>query len=97
MTRKLPKCATKTELAYARNLEMASAFDLVDRGRAQVVSRDEYPEPLKRFLARERLMIHIRLRPAIKRKLEARSREVGIPIDELAQRWIERGIKRDAV
>ena|SRR5688572_32219111 len=96
MSHKLPKRATKGERAYIRDLEQASAFDLVDHGRGEIVTPHKYPEPLKRFLNRERTMVHVKLTPAVKRKLEARSRQTGVPIDELARRWIEKGIERDA-
>src|SRR5688500_19932993 len=96
MPRKMPQRATKAERAYIQDLEHASAFDLADSGRAQVLTPHHFPEPLKRFLNRERTMIHVRLTPAIKRKLEARSRQKGVPIDELARRWIENGVNRDA-
>ncbi len=96
MTRKSPKRVTKTERAYIRELERTSAFDLVDRGQGRVLSADDYPEPLKRFLDRERMMVHIKLSAALKRKLEARSRQTGIPVDGLARGWIKQGIERDA-
>ena len=96
MTRKLPKPATKGERAYIQDLERTSAFDLVDRGRGRILSGEEYPEPLKRFLNRERTMIHLKLSAALKRKLEARSRQTGVPVDELARGWIAQGVERDA-
>jgi hypothetical protein len=95
MSRKLPRRATKAERAYIQDLERRSAFDLVDRGRGRILSADEYPEPLRRFLNRERTMIHVKLSAALKRKLEARSRQTGLPVDELARAWIREGIKRD--
>lgn len=96
MARKIPKRTTKGERAYIHDLERTSAFDLVDSGRGQVVTPHEYPEPLKRFINRERTMIHVKLSPVVKCKLEARSQETGIPIDVLARQWIEKGIARDA-
>ncbi|MEE9296733.1 MAG: hypothetical protein V3W34_17455 [Phycisphaerae bacterium] len=96
MTHKAPKRATKGEREYIRDLERTSAFDLVDRSRGRILTSEEYPEPLKRFLRRERMMVHVKLSAAAKRKLEARSRESGIPADELARAWIEQGIRRDA-
>ncbi len=96
MIRKFPKRATKGERVYVRELERTSAFDLVDCGRGKILSPDEYPEPLKRFLRRERAMVHIKLSSATKRKLEACSRQTGVPVDQLARGWIEQGIERDA-
>ncbi len=97
MTRKLPRRATKAERAYVHDLERRSAFDLVDRGRGRILSANEYPEPLKRFLNRERTMIHVKLSAALKRRLEARSRQTGLSVDELARGLIQEGIKRDTV
>ena len=96
MSHKLPKRATKGERAYVRELEHTSAFELVDQGRGRILLPDEYPEPLKRFLNRERTMVHVKLSSGTKRKLEARSRQSGVPVDELARSWIEQGIERDA-
>ena len=95
MNRKIPRRATKGEHAYIQDLQRRSPFDLVDRGRGRILLEDEYPEPLKRFLNRERTMIHVKLPAAVKRKLEARSRQTGRPVNELARSWIEEGIKRD--
>ena len=95
MSHRVPKRATKGERAYISDLERASAFDLVDHGRARILSPEQYPEPLRRFLDRERAMIHIKLTPTLKRKLEARSRETGRPVDELARTWIKQGIARE--
>ncbi len=96
MTRKLPKRATKGERAYVREIQRVSAFDLVEQGRGQVLSPEEYPEPLTRFLRREQTMVHVKLSSATKRKLQACSRQTGVPIDRLARLWIEQGIERDA-
>jgi hypothetical protein len=41
-------------------------------------------------------MVHVRLSPRVKRRLEARSQQTGVPIDELARRWIEQAMRRDA-
>ena len=90
------KRATPAELAYIRDMERVSALDLLDQGRAQLLTPQEYPEPIKRFLARERRMLHVRVSPAIKRRLEAHSRRRGVAVDKLARRWIEEGMKRDA-
>ena len=96
MRRPSVKRSTRAEQAYIRELERTPAFELVDRGRGQVVPADQYPVPLKRFLARARTTIHVRLSSAIKRKLDARSQRTGLPVQELARRWIEQGIDRDA-
>jgi hypothetical protein len=89
------KRATPAELACIRDIERVSAFDLVDQGKAKILTPDEYPEPIKRFMARRRTILNIRLSPALKRKLQARSRRTGVPEDELARKWIEEGVKRD--
>lgn len=96
LIRKLLTQATKGERAYVRKLERTSAFDLVDCGRGKILSAREYPEPLKRFLKRERTMVHVKLSSATKRRLQACSRQTGVPVDELARGWIEQGIERDA-
>jgi hypothetical protein len=88
--------ATKTEEAIIRDIAKVSAFELVDRGRARILTPRECPAPIKRFLRRERLMVHIKLTPAIKRKLDARSKRIGISVDALARKWIEQALIRDA-
>lgn len=93
--RMIPK-ATKLEESIIREIERSSAFELLERGRAKLLSPREYPEPIKRFLKRERLMVHVKLTPSIKRKLEARSRKAGVPVDVLARRCIEQGLMRNA-
>ena len=92
---RIPK-ATAAEKAYIRDLKRRSAFDLVDAGRARVLAEDEYPEPVLRFLRRERRMVHVRLSLAAKRRLEALSRARGLAAEELARRWMEQAISRDA-
>ncbi len=89
------KHATAAELACIRDIERVSAFDLVDQGKAKILTPDEYPEPIKRFMARRRNVLNIHLSAALKRKLQARSRQRGIPEDKLALQWIEEGAKRD--
>ena len=97
MTARRPKRATQDEIAYIRQVERESAFDLIDQGRAQILAREDYPEPLRRFLERERTIVHVKLSSTTKRKLEARSRRTGLPVEELAKQWIEQGVRRDAV
>jgi len=48
------KRATKSELKYIRGMEKRSALSMVDAGEAEALSPSEYPQPLRRFLARER-------------------------------------------
>lgn len=91
-----PKRATNSELAYIRDLERESAFDRLDQGRAKIVTYKDFPEPMKRFLLREKTMVHVKLPATIKKALEARSRSTGTPIEELARRWIAQGLKREA-
>ena len=87
--------ATKSELAYIRDLESTSAFDLVDSGSARILSPRDYPEPLKRFLKRERNTVHINLPPRLRMQIEARSRKTGLAISSLVGRWIQAGLKRE--
>ena len=61
-----------------------------------MLAEDEYPEPVLRFLRRERRMVHVRLSLAAKRRLEALSRARGLAAEELARRWMEQAISRDA-
>lgn len=92
--RSLPK-ATKAEEAIIRDIDRVSAFELLDQGKARLLSPREYPAPIKRFLKRERLMVHVKLTPTIRRKLEARSRKAGVPMDVLARKCIEQGLMRN--
>lgn len=94
MSQRFPKRATKAERAYTDEMRRHSAFDLVDRGQAQVLIPNDYPEPLKRFLMRERRTLHIPVSAAMKRKLEQRSKETGVSVEELARTWIREGMKR---
>ena len=87
---------TKAEDAYLRDVKRTSTFEKADRGEAQLLSPDEYPEPVKRFLARERQMLHIKLSAASKRKLNAVSRAKGTPMEQLARKWVEERLTREA-
>jgi hypothetical protein len=71
-------------------------LEKVERGEAKILSVVDYPEPLKRFLARERSTLRVRLSAPAKKRLEQLSRAKGIDIDELARRWVEQGIAREA-
>jgi hypothetical protein len=57
---------------------------------------DELPEPLKRFHARERSTMHIRLPAAARRRLRSLSEAKGVPAEELARKWVEEGLEREA-
>jgi hypothetical protein len=96
MKRAKPPRATKAELAAIREIERTSAFEKLDRGEAEIVHPRDYPEPMKRFLARERAMLHIRLSARTRRKVEAVSARVGVPPEKLAARWIEERSRREA-
>ena len=96
MTGKFPRKATKAELAYIRDMERTSVFDLLDQGKAKILSPEEYPEPLKRFLAHEEKTLHLELGKSLKQRLKTRSRETGVPVERLARRWIQQGLKRGA-
>lgn len=87
---------TPAEQAYVRDLERLGPLEQVERGAAKILSESQYPEPLKRFLLRERRSLRVKLTPSAKKKLEQFSRATGIHIDELARRWIEQGIAREA-
>lgn len=47
MTRRRPPKATKAELAYIRDMEKRSVFDMLETGEARILKPDEYPEPIK--------------------------------------------------
>ena len=68
---------------------------MLESGEAVALQPADYPEPLRRFLLRERTMVHVKLTLAAKRRLEARSRRLGIPVDDLARKWIEQRLKRN--
>jgi len=91
-----PKRNTKAEDAYVRDIARGSTFEKADRGEARSLSIEEYPEPVKRFLARERTMVRIRLSAASKRKLDAVSRARGKPMEQLARKWVEERLTREA-
>lgn len=88
------KSASRSELLYIRAMEKRSALSMVDAGEAEVLAPAEYPEPLRRLLTRERMTVHVKLSPAAKRKLEDRSRRAGLPLDELAKRWLEQRLRK---
>jgi len=89
--------ATKAEFAYIRRVERASVSERLERGELGIVHPRDYPEPLKRFLAREHAMLHIKVSQRLRKKLEALSARQGLSPDELALRWIEERSKREAV
>ena len=95
--RKQVKKSTKSEDAYVRDLHRRSALEMLGSGEAELLTPNDYPEPLKRFLRREAVTVHVRLSAPLRRKLEQRSRRAGVSPDELARRWIKEGLKRDAV
>jgi len=90
------KTATRDELAYVRSMRRRSGLSLLENGRAELLRLKDYPDPLRRFLRREQRMVHVKLTAVGRRKLEARSRQTGVPADELARRWIEQQLQRDA-
>lgn len=65
MKRELPKKTTGAEEAYIRDLARRSAFEKVDRGQAVVLRPEEFPEPLKRSLRRDRASVRTRLPPSL--------------------------------
>jgi hypothetical protein len=87
---------TAAEDAYARELEKRGPLQKVETGEAKLLSEQEYPEPIRRFIARERNTLRIPLSPSAKRKLERLSRASKVDATELAQRWIQQGLAREA-
>jgi hypothetical protein len=61
---------TAAEQAYIENLERRTPLEKVERGESRIIPTSEYPEPLKRFLARERSILRVQLSPSAKKKLE---------------------------
>ena len=87
---------TAAEQAYVRDLERCGPLEKVERGQAKLLAAPEYPEPLRRFLARERRVLRVPLSPSAKKRLEQLSRATGTSIDQLARRWVEQGLARQA-
>jgi len=87
---------TAAEEAYVRDLDRCGPLEKVERGEARILASREYPEPIKRFLSRERTTIRVKLSPAAKRRLERLSRDRGVGTAELARRWVEQAIAREA-
>lgn len=96
MKSKYPKRQTRSEAAYVRDMARSNAFEMVDRGHAKLVRPDALPEPLKRFRARERSAVVIRLPATARRHLRLLSRARGIAMEELAKQWVEQGLEREA-
>jgi predicted DNA-binding protein len=90
-----PKKQTRAEAAYVRDMAHTSALKKVDRGQARILSAEEFPEPLKRFAARELSDVHIRLPATARRRLRSLSQAKGIPPEELARQWVEQGLARE--
>jgi hypothetical protein len=93
---KRPGKNTRAEDAYIRDLERRGPLEKLERGDAELVAPSDYPAPLQRFLARERNVLRVQLSPAQQRKAQQISRATGIPIDELARRWVQQGLSREA-
>jgi len=87
---------TAAENAYVRDLERRGPLERVTRGEAAIIRASEYPEPIRRFLTRERSTLRVPLSPSLRRKLERMSRESGIAMDDLALRWIQQSLAREA-
>ncbi len=54
MKRRVVQRATKAELECIKDIERHPPLELLAAGRARILSPAEYPEPVRRFLARER-------------------------------------------
>lgn len=93
--RKRPKKITKAEEAFVRDMVHTSAFEKLDRGQAKLLPASELPEPLKRFLDRERTTVHIRLPAPARRRLDSLSQTLGVSVDELAKRWVQEALARE--
>ena len=70
---------------------------LVDAGKAKILDAKEYPEPLKRFSARERSIVHVRLPAAVRRRPQLLSQAKGVGVEELARQWVEQGLARSGI
>lgn len=95
MKRRLKK-NTSAERAYVRDLWRRGPLEQVERGEATLLSPSEHPEPLRRFFERERRVLRVALSPSVKRRLEQLSRSTGTSTGELARRWVEQGLAREA-
>ena len=96
MKNKPPRKSTRAEEAYVRDMARRSALEMVEGGEAKALNSEQLPEPLQRFQARERSMVHIRLPAAARRRLRSLSEAKGIAAEELARRWVEQGLEREA-
>jgi len=82
------------EDAFVKDLEKNPTLRKVERGSTRMLSEQEYPEPIRRFLARERRTIRLKLTANAKKRLEQMSLATGVPAEELARRWVERGLRQ---
>lgn len=96
MRGKFAKKQTRAEEAYVQDMARRSALERVERGEAMILRPDELPEPLKRFVARERSAVHIRLPAAARRRLLSLSQAKGVSAEELARQWVQQGLAREA-
>lgn len=86
--RRRPKKNNAVEESYVRDLERRGPLERVEQGESQIVSPEEYPDPIKRFLERERRTVRVRLSPTTQKRLERLSHATGVGVDELARRWV---------
>ena len=77
------------------DLERIGPLEKVERGEAKILAKEEYPEPIKRFLNRERRTVRITLSAPAKKRLEQVSRAKGVGADELARRWVQQALARE--
>lgn len=87
---------TPAEEAYVRDLERIGPLEKVERGEARLLSEDEYPEPIRRFLSRERRTVRVTLSSAAKKRLDQFSRNKGVRPDKLARLRVEQALAREA-
>lgn len=85
---------TAAEDAYVRDLEKSGPLASVAAGRARILRPSEYPEPLKRLLAREKKLLRIPVSAGTRRKLEQHSRANGVQVEQMARTLLERQLAR---
>ncbi|HEY3245838.1 MAG TPA: hypothetical protein VGM03_21055 [Phycisphaerae bacterium] len=78
-------------MAAIRDIERTSAFENLDRGEAEIVRPRDYPEPMKRFLARasdasyQAVSTHEAQGRRLERPRRHLAREAGGEVDRRAQ------------
>ena len=91
-----PKKNTAAEQMYVRDLQRCGPLEKVELAEASLLDLSEYPQPLKRFLQRERRVLRVVLSSSEKKRLDQLSRATGTSADQLARRWVEQALAREA-